>query len=223
MKWSLLLPTRGRPEGMQSLIDSLAHAAVMPEIVFRFDDDDPGAWPDCVKEAWGEQCRVLYAPRAATSTLYNECAAAATGDLLMLVADDMEFRTPGWDKIIEAQLPDDGIFCAWPHDGHQGHCTFPIVSRKWYETLGYFLPPCLEHAWVDTWLSDIAGRLGRAIYVPDVLCEHNHFSFGKSEMDENYAYRRRDNCDRIREDMQTYNDNGELRQMAADKLRGLME
>jgi hypothetical protein len=51
----------------------------------------------------------------------------------------------------------------------------PIVHRRWLDTLGYFIPPYFDGEWGDTWVSDLASRIGRMKFLPFV-CEHLHFT-----------------------------------------------
>ncbi len=63
------------------------------------------------------------------------------GDVIIMGNDDLIYRTPEWDNILIKELSTikDDIYCAWFDDGINGekHCAFPIISRKWVETLGY--------------------------------------------------------------------------------------
>ena len=49
----------------------------------------------------------------------------------------------------------------WMDDriNRENHCAFPIVSRKWCETLGYFTPGVFHFGYNDTWVFDIAQRV----------------------------------------------------------------
>ena len=44
------------------------------------------------------------------------------------------------------------------------------------ETLGYFAPPYFEFGYNDTWIMDLAQRVGRLRYIPEVTIEHRHFT-----------------------------------------------
>ena len=74
----------------------------------------------------------------------------------------------------------------WFNDGINGekHCAFPIISKKWFHTVGHFTPGIFNFLYNDTWIFDIAKRIGRAHYIPHVTTEHLHFTTGKSEVDE---------------------------------------
>jgi hypothetical protein len=108
--------------------------------------------------------------------------------------DDIVFRTYGWDKIVNEtfQKYDDGIVLVFGDDGdpnkEKNHGTHPFVTRKWMETLGYFTPPYFCSDFTDTWLNDVAEKIGRKVQVP-ILTEHMHPAFKKAELDNTYSDR----------------------------------
>ena len=55
----------------------------------------------------------------------------------------------------------------WFNEGHWGEklCTFPIVSREWYATLGYFTTGIFECLYDDIWITDLAHRVDRLHYI----------------------------------------------------------
>ncbi|MEK8169696.1 aspartyl/asparaginyl beta-hydroxylase domain-containing protein [Streptomyces sp. M19] len=69
-------------------------------------------------------------------------------------------------------------------------CDFPIVSRSWYDTLGYFVPTIFQQWEVEKWVFDLARRLGRLYPVPGVLVEHRHYQDYKAPFDDTYQRHR---------------------------------
>lgn len=210
MKYSnitMLCPSHGRPDMASKLAESVIatrsnDSSVTLSVIVDGDDDsgyderfcyDPGfgigfEWTDMptISLAWTEQ-----AFRLSGNRLYR------------MTNDDEVCLTPGWDKrvIQVANEYPDGIFVLYVHDGFKGeeHCAFPIVSRKWIEVLGYFAPPYFEFGFNDTWIMDLAQRVGRLRYIPDVTIEHRHFTA------EN-GYARDDTTDMNRRDGQAKRD-----------------
>jgi len=98
-------------------------------------------------------------PEWSTAMTWNYLASKAEGDLLMLGADDTIFATPGWDealldhygklenKIHVYHLQDSRDIEGTPH---------PIVTREYYNAIGYFVPPIFFHWYVDSWTREIA-------------------------------------------------------------------
>ena len=118
----------------------------------------------------------------------------SVGDIIIMGNDDLIYRTPSWDRMIELESNayKDDIFCMWMDDriNRENHCAFPIVSRKWCETLGYFTPGVFHFGYNDTWVFDIAKRIHRCRFLGGVIGEHMHFTQGKAVKDETYLRNR---------------------------------
>ena len=175
---SLLCPTRGRPDrAMQFLESVLATQTNDNEIIFGLQSDDARLddYPAQIKSR-----AMIFEPRS-TVYYWNQMAKVAKGDMLTLIADDVIMRTHGWDNKFHAEAAkyQDGIYLITTQDGRI-HCDrpaqlptpHPTISRKWFETLGYFTFPGLFHYYADTWNSKIARRLDRQINMYDVMWEH---------------------------------------------------
>lgn len=164
---SILCPSRGRPDMARRMKESaLTTANGEIEVLFYLNQDDP--------ELKGyDGLRGLVMPEVTTAYAWNFLTAEANGDMFMLAGDDCIFKTQGWDDRFKEVVPDDGIYCVAPHDGREDN-SFPhfAVGRKWVETLGYFVPPIFFHWYVDSWTTDLARRIDRLFYLPNVLVDH---------------------------------------------------
>lgn len=189
MKISICCPTRGRPENVHRLLDSIAGtASVPPELILYVDEDDN----EYCDEIYPSSVRMIRGPRQTLSNCWNECAKAATGDILMFAADDLVFKTKGWDRMVINTFeshPDKFIF-VHGDDGRWGNQfgTHGFIHRKWYEAVGYLLPPYFVADYGDTWINDVANILGRRVYL-NFLTEHMHPLWGKAEMDQTHKER----------------------------------
>src|SRR5262245_44170130 len=136
--FSLIVPTRGRPEQLRRMLTSVADTTARPEsleIVLVVDADDPGSL------AFADQrlhIRHIVVPPGQTMGALNTAGYhASRGRWLMLLNDDVESRTPGWDDVIQActRVFLDEIALIHVNDlVMQTHlCTFPIVSRRFCE------------------------------------------------------------------------------------------
>lgn len=163
------------------------------EIIAYQDEDDP--W--YAEEILDLAQQWVKGPRIVLSEAWNECAKHASGDLLMMCADDMIFRTPGWNRAFNNACddgPSDRICLLYADDGVTGRnmSVFPCISREWYEAIGRFCPPYFAGDYPDQWLWDVIGIVDphRRIYIPDVLIEHMHVLFRKAPDDQTYRERR---------------------------------
>ena len=196
--FSILTPSRNRPDRLEQFIDSVFPLALMPEnieMLVYIDLDDPAIieyrnlesrTPHNVLFTYGEHMSI--------SKSWNILAAKSVNSVLIMGNDDLLYRTVMWDTKLEEELAVyiDDIYCAWMEDKINGksHCAFPIVSRLWYETLGYFAPGVFNFGYNDTWVFDIAQRIDRCHFIPHIVAEHMHFSAKKATYDDTYARNR---------------------------------
>jgi hypothetical protein len=223
---SLLVPSRGRPDQLIEMWESAKDKATRPELlelVVRVDSDDPSlplyGWVDEDKQA-----RLLTGERGLLSGYWNECFDAATGDILMHAGDDIRFRSPFWDVKVRGRFDrsDDKILLVHGNDGFQGGnlATHGFLHRRWVETVGYFVPPKFSSDYNDTWLTEVADRLGRRVYLEDVYTEHLHPAAGKGEWDATHKERlERHQADRV-DDL--YASTAAEREADAQKLMAVM-
>jgi hypothetical protein len=155
------------------------------EIVAYVDTDDPASYDLC-EELFVE---FVCGPRILLTDTWNKCFEVCSGDIVGQLNDDLVFRTPGWDGLIEKafeEVPDQILLVHGDDGGGVYHGTFgphSFVSRRWVEALGYFIAPFFSSDFGDTWLNDVADLLGRRKYLPFVT-EHRHMLYGKAEVDQ---------------------------------------
>lgn len=234
---SLLCPTRNRIANTKRLIQSLKDTTTHPErveLLFYVDEDDTALsqYIDLIKEkekALG-RIEVVVGPAISVSQSWNTICKASTGTVLKMSNDDLVYRTKGWDIRAEEEVnkfPDE-IYCMWFNDQlhRRRMCTFPILSRKWVDTVGYFTPGIFNFFYNDTWIHNIGKRIGREHYVDNVIVEHLHFTVRKSEFDE--TYKRAREAELVGKFMNGHRDGNifwdkeYMREEAAQKLRGVM-
>jgi glycosyl transferase/beta-hydroxylase protein BlmF len=185
---SLLVPSRGRPQAFQQMVQSALATATHDrrvEVVARLDDDDRA-----INDYYWEmspQVRFNTGPRMLLSDCWNECYERATGPILMHAGDDIRFTTPGWDQQVREAFAasQDKILLVQGDDlspNREALATHGFLHRRWVETVGYFLPPLFSCDWNDVWLTEIADALERRVMLPFVT-EHQHYSFGKRPAD----------------------------------------
>lgn len=198
---SLLLPTRKRPKLVDRLFHSIAtctYRCDKIEVIVYVDDDDVAS--HAVNSTYFS-VKVIKGP-CRTMGGYNTCCyEASSGDIIILVNDDMEIRTPGWDdrvRQMHAEFEDE-IYLGYANDlfKKSKFCTFPIMSRRTCELLGQPYPIEYNRFFIDVHLFDIFKRLqcagvGRIRYHADIIFEHHHFRAGKGALDETYDRARRE-------------------------------
>jgi len=200
MKIGILTPTRGRPEGLyrlwQSVVNTMSGENQI-DFVFGADLDDP-----MLNQYMETYCKIGYSgrnplnvfvtsERMPLAKLWNSLLNYSQADWFLCGNDDFVFKSGYWDKILVERIQSK-IHPYWMFyfdDGIQGvnHGAFPILSKEWIATVGYYFPEHFIHNYPDTWVNDIALKAGVREYIPEIKTEHLHHSEGKSEFDQTYA------------------------------------
>jgi glycosyltransferase involved in cell wall biosynthesis len=183
---SLLHATRGRWSKAINAMSLWLGRASNPEAVehwFAIDEDD---------EESHEKLRrfrcVISAKGGYSVGAWNTAAKAATGDVLIQIADD--FEPPlGWDKLILDALGGD-LFAPKVlrvSDGlrEDGLITMAIVTRRWYEAHGLF-DEAFRNVYSDNDLTQRAQKAGAIIDAKHLVFQHVHPLGGKVPMDATY-------------------------------------
>jgi hypothetical protein len=212
------------------------------EFIAVFDHDDE------TREQYPEGPTYLVAePGTLQSALWNVAWAAGSGDIAHLGADDLIFRTPGWDtKVAHAfRLWRDRIGMVYVNDLHPvrwNHGPFfaqkasdaigmppgfvfsanPFCSREWIDAAGFFTPPYYASWEADTWIYQLAEGISRGRYIGDVVVEHMHPMANKAPMDATYRRGAWGNRKLRREGFQRTN-SPEMKEIRAEQIRKLTE
>jgi hypothetical protein len=182
---ALLVPSRGRPGGISTLVDCLRQTeATGTELFVGLDDDDEHNYPRLPGVNYVTHERMNLAK-------WTNYLAEQTWDgfeILASIGDDHLPRTIGWDKKVHHAMTRMGGGLVYPDDGlqHESLATAAFWSSSVVRTLGWFCPPGYVHLYIDSYWLSLGRALGRAWYLPDVLVEHMHFTVGKAASDASY-------------------------------------
>lgn len=189
----IVTPSRSRPARLREMVEAVhSTAAGDVSVVAGLDLDDPTL--DEYRQ--NPVCRHVIGPRQSLSGWTNMLAVAALASnmeppprYLASLGDDHRPRTPGWDrKLIEA-IESRGVpGIAYGDDlyHHASLCTAWVVSAQIVAALGWMMPPCCAHLYVDNAVMNLGMAAGRIIYRPDVVIEHEHPVAGTAPWDESY-------------------------------------
>jgi hypothetical protein len=124
----------------------------------------------------------------------NRCAKESTGEICMLCTDDVIFHTEGWDELVVEQFLNykDRIVLVYGEDGiqHGRTATLPFLHINWINTIGRFLPTYFISEVGDRWLTEVATKIGRLCYLPNLYIQHLHPVHGTMPYDSTYTERR---------------------------------
>jgi glycosyltransferase involved in cell wall biosynthesis len=227
MRISTLMPSRNRPENLRRIFDSALKTVYnkdLFEFCIRLDDDD--VLSDAIiqqykhnlyiRVAWGKGRQERW------GTYWNDAWKITSGEIYGMIGDDFIYRTPGWDIAIrdEFKKRDDRILFVFGDDlfqkGKIG--THGFIHKKWTDTLGYYAPMQFKSYCHDHWIDDIADRVGRKLYRPDLVFEHMHHLAKKATRDEVYRAMAKNEI----EDLVTWAATEPIRVAEAEKFKGVM-
>ena len=179
----LIVPSRKRPSACDELLSAFKETAQDADIIFGLDDDDKSKYsPEVLKHA-------VINPRLRMGGTLNHIARENKDsyDFLAFMGDDHRPRTKAWDKILCDAIGDKpGI--SYGDDLLQGASlpTAITMSAEIVRRIGYMVPPCLIHLYMDNFWRDFGGMIGNLQYRADVVIEHMHYLAGKAINDLQY-------------------------------------
>lgn len=184
MSVTILVPSRGRPQRLYDMIDSARLTAEFPSQIWvevRADEDDVelDEYRKVCEQLAGyfAPVRLLVGPRITAAKSSNELARRAPGEVFAVVADDVLFRTRGWDRMAFDMLRrfPDGLFVAAANAGDgRVRCNHWFTGRGWVNLFGGVMPEHFEHFCPDEWVEAVATACGRYLFLQGVLLEHMH-------------------------------------------------
>ena len=184
---SFCIPSRGRPDLAKRLVDTATFTQTgKTEFLFYLNEDDTTL--EKYKDLLDEK-HYTVGPNQSTCYSWNLMARKAKHDIVMLMGDDVQIQTQGWDNIIvnEFNRYQDKILMVVPSDGRmKGTLKYDMdepnlwpdkplpaahfaVHKNWINTLGYLAPPFFWHWHVDSYTQKVARKLGRCLYLPTVV------------------------------------------------------
>jgi hypothetical protein len=195
MRISVLVPSRERSAALVKSLRSLGDRDL--ELLIRIDEDDPereryARIPrvlDGGAQRAGLRTRVIVGKRHGYRRLhlyYNELAAAATGDWIMIWNDDCLMETEGWIDVVHRYRSE--MVVLNPNTNHENWKidmnVFPIVPRAMVQLMGHVsLSP---HN--DSWLEFVGREAGIMVRVP-IMILHDRADLTGSNDDGVFAAR----------------------------------
>lgn len=183
MKILIKYPTRGRPNKCIKTLEKYINLAIDIDnikIIVSIDDDDKTVSENmfrihsCVEVISGPSLGKIHA-------INRDIPDTSIFDILLLASDDMIPEVKGYDDIIRNKMKDhfpdmDGVL--FFNDGYKSYHlnTLAICGSKYYSRFGYIYCPEYKSLWCDNEFTDEANRLGRQIYIDNIIIKHEHRS-----------------------------------------------
>lgn len=193
MSIALLCPTRARPAQCKRMIESVKNTQsgknkIMGYLAIRDAD---------IRDYEVSESDIVVDDNLPTVHKWNLLARNAKrnreNNLFMLCADDVVFKTDGWDKALldHYNALENKIHVYALQDSRDPDGTpHPIVTREYMDAMGYFVPPIFMHWYVDSWTVEIAKANWCFTHLKDYLLIHDKPS-DKGESDETHHRIRR--------------------------------
>lgn len=187
MKIAVLTPSRGRPERLREMVESIqATATGDVAILIGLDTDDADNYLG-VKGILEGNVGYWVKDRMRLGAWTNYMAESVWDhfDILTSFGDDHRPRTPGWDQAVIEAFEERGPGLVYTRDGLQDERlpTAPFWSASIIKALGFFFPPNQVHLYADDFWLAMARAIGRCHYLPNVLIEHMNPAAGKATQD----------------------------------------
>lgn len=188
VRFSLIHPSRGRVTQAAAAIDEWRRAASGTydcEHLLSIDTDDP-VRDEYEALARNSGAQLLIHDNRSVVDAVNHAAVRATGDVLMVIADDCGCP-PRWDEAVAAAIGARHNVAVLVHDGVDGRImTLPIVDRAFFESCGYIYFPEYISMYCDDDLTELASQTNRLIDARHLRFPHRHPSATGAPLDATY-------------------------------------
>lgn len=188
----VMVPTRGRREQCEGLLESFRENTDNADIVFITDGDDQETYKGM---DWGPGTQAVIDPWQPVCPKLNATALACADDYdaIFAIGDDNRFRTPHWDSVMLAKLDSQLRGTGWVYpDVLRRRSGFPeiwMMSTDLIRALGWFASPTQSHYYTDNITFDLGRRSDLIRYCPEVVTEHLHYeACPETPKDETYSH-----------------------------------
>jgi len=189
MKFSLFLNSRARPDLLKNFLTSVNETTFDKksiEVIIRYDSDDQET-ENLASKDFGIQTIFVKGPQPENLHVsLNEIARISKGENLFVCNDDIRILTKNWDQIalhkIEKYNTDicnsDGIYycktlCnSVDRDATAGYCSFPIISKKATDILGFFMYEAFKSLGGDSSIYRLYSSVRRVLDLTEIKIDH---------------------------------------------------
>lgn len=195
MKISFVLPSRSRPAKFFKTLDNLKEFVIREdyEVVCVLDIEDETMNNDAVKERAKSypQAKLNYTHTTGKVNAINKGLEFIDPEfqILILIADDLEFTMKGFDYEIEVDMmkyfPDLSGCLHYPDDKvGSRQITMPVLGVNYVKIFGWIYNPQFISVWCDNAMLHNAKYLAKYKYIPKHIFNHLHPLWTKEKYDE---------------------------------------
>lgn len=185
MNFSILLPSRERPELLKSLLNSIKDTTEdleRIEVLLAIDDDDRTDYSFLDRYDFVRSFKVRRSINF-SKDYYNFLVSKSTGKWIICCNDDSKFETNCWDSTAYSVLSNrSSLIYGFINDGMDGYrvnhygeyCSFPLQGRGVYETLGYVFPDRIPIWGANLWTKYLYEEIGSWVKLPILIKHYTH-------------------------------------------------
>jgi hypothetical protein len=187
----ILLPSRSngnkREDNVERFIESWKNTTEnISDLCILLDDDDEFRYKRHPEVLYSINPNVRFVPKL------NK-AALAFKDQYKYIAnfsDDFIIKHKWESRFIEFFNNNGGVGIAYGNDllQQENLPTAVCLTSNIISTLGYMIPPQLQHMYADNFWKDLGLATQILKYFPDIIFEHVHPDAGKTQRDDQYKY-----------------------------------
>lgn len=189
LDFSLFLNTRGRPKFLLNFLSSVWVNTKFKdkiEVIVNYDDDDEETHL-IANYQFNLNVKFIKGPRPQSlHTSINEMSRLSIGENLFVCNDDIQIVTQDWDEIAlnkiqkyknSHNIEDDIYYCrtfcnSADRDVFKSYCSFPIISKKATEILGFFMYEEFKTLGGDSSIYKVYDQIDRVIDLTEVKIDH---------------------------------------------------
>lgn len=181
---AVIAPSRGRPENIKRLWESMVATCIYkPVLIVGVDEDDPFCRAyHALATADRKGLEVVTVSGRHKLNWWWNYLAELYGDAyeaMLFAGDDNKIVTPAWDALIceELRSHNNAGFATGP-DGlrKDRKFTWAAMSTRQTRAIGYVGPAELRHLCIDTAWQYLADATGTMWWRDDILIEHLHYT-----------------------------------------------
>lgn len=188
-RMAIIVPSRGRPDNIKALIESMRKTITADELWVVCDSDDPElqGYQDLGIENLLIFDRTQKGMARPLNLAVRYILKNHTIEHFAFLGDDHRPRTIYWDQDFRNVL-EQGIGIVYGNDLFQGENLPTAVGMHGtiVRELNGMVPEGLLHLYLDNFWKQIGQDVGSLTYLPETIIEHMHPLAGKAEVDQGY-------------------------------------
>ena len=227
-KISLLLPSKERSNKFKRMMDSLSstvHDKSRIEILILLDknEKEKDLYKNLIKDDFKNFDIKIFEENIITHAKRNNfLAKKSIGSIIFPINDDIIFVSKFWDYFIDlefSKIDRNKPMCLWINSGKKYdylHTDFPIVNKKWFETLNYIGSENFNFWYLDTWICALSHISKRFIVTNKISVKQFSADTFENEVDNTFLLNRKDGIPE--KDFEIWNNTKNERKIEAKKL-----